>query len=64
MESLVNIVIIILLWVAIWDLSELLIDKITKNMSDKNNTIFRVVLYVIIIACALYYAKQKGISFT
>ena len=64
MDSIFEIFIIIVMWVAIWDLLELIIDRSTRDMDDKTQTTVRVIIYVAMIAAAIIVAKKKGISFT
>lgn len=63
MQTLLTIFIVIIMWAAIWELFDLVLDNATKNMSKKDETITRVVVYLVIIALGMVYAKYAGIKF-
>jgi hypothetical protein len=64
-ESLATTIVVVFIWIAIWNLFEIILDQITKPMNKTVRIIFEIILYIAIIIFALYYAKKNNvIAFT
>jgi len=63
MQPLITIFVVIMMWVAIWELFDLIMDNIVRKMSKKAEIVTRVIVYLVIIALSMAYAKYSNIKF-
>lgn len=63
MQPLLTVFIVILTWASIWDLLDILLNKVTEGVTDKQRVRVKTIIYIIIIILGILYAKQTNIKF-
>lgn len=60
--KLLEIILIIVLWLGVWSIVDIIVDKLSKYIHKDYKDYIRLALYIIVIVIIIVYAKLFGIE--